>query len=81
MYGSYGGLPYLDLVNCFEYLKDLPGIDLGNAIAAGGSYGGYMINWLNGQPLGRKVCTSSHVLLLRLCPVRCSGIFYGSGVL
>ena len=38
-----------------EYLRSLPYIDMENAIAAGADYGGYMMNWINGQPLGRKV--------------------------
>ena len=33
----------------------MPNLDLDNAVAAGGSYGGYMMNWIQGQPLGRKV--------------------------
>jgi len=41
-----------------EYLKTIPYIDVDRAVAAGGSYGGYMMNWINGNPLGRKVGTS-----------------------
>ncbi|KAI4866235.1 prolyl oligopeptidase [Hypoxylon rubiginosum] len=51
---SWGGRPYDDLVNCMEYLKQVPYIDTNNAIAAGGSYGGYMMNWIQGHPLGRR---------------------------
>jgi hypothetical protein len=42
-------------VNCFEHVKDMPGIDIENAVAAGASYGGYMMNWIQGQEFGRKV--------------------------
>lgn len=55
IYGSWGGYPYKDLEKCFEYLQGLPNLDLENAVAAGGSYGGYMMLWLQGQELGRKV--------------------------
>lgn len=55
VYGSWGGRPYQDLVNCMEYLKNIPYIDLDRAVAAGGSYGGYMICWINGNSLARKV--------------------------
>ncbi|KAI1779691.1 prolyl oligopeptidase [Hypoxylon cercidicola] len=51
---NWGGRPYDDLVNCMEYLKQVPYIDTNNAIAAGGSYGGYMMNWIQGNPLGRR---------------------------
>ncbi|KAI1208791.1 dipeptidyl peptidase [Annulohypoxylon truncatum] len=52
---EWGGRPYNDLVNAFEYIKDnIPYIDTTNAVALGASYGGYMINWVQGHPLGRK---------------------------
>ncbi|KAB5580827.1 Alpha/Beta hydrolase protein [Coniochaeta sp. 2T2.1] len=52
---EWGGRPYNDLVNCFEWIADnLPYVDTGNAVALGASYGGYMINWIQGHPLGRK---------------------------
>lgn len=45
----------MDLVKCVEHLGSMPNLDLDNAVAAGASYGGYMMNWIQGQPLGRKV--------------------------
>ncbi|OIW35372.1 hypothetical protein CONLIGDRAFT_55181 [Coniochaeta ligniaria NRRL 30616] len=52
---EWGGRPYNDLVNCFEWIVDnMPYVDTGNAVALGASYGGYMINWIQGHPLGRK---------------------------
>ncbi|KAI1455700.1 dipeptidyl peptidase [Annulohypoxylon moriforme] len=52
---EWGGRPYNDLVNAFEYIEDnIPYIDTNNAVALGASYGGYMINWIQGHPLGRK---------------------------
>lgn len=38
-----------------EYLQDMPNLDLENAVAAGGSYGGYMMLWMMGHSLSRKV--------------------------
>ncbi|KAM7205808.1 Alpha/Beta hydrolase fold [Naviculisporaceae sp. PSN 640] len=53
--GDWGGKPYNDLVNAFEYIADnLPYVDTERAVALGASYGGYMINWIQGHPLGRK---------------------------
>ena len=53
---NWGGLPYEDLVNGFEYIKDnLSYVDTDRAVALGASYGGYMMNWINGHPLGRKL--------------------------
>jgi dipeptidyl aminopeptidase/acylaminoacyl peptidase len=53
--GQWGGRPYEDLENCFEYIKkNMSFVDTDNAIAAGGSYGGYMANWIQGNPFGRK---------------------------
>ncbi|KAI2640543.1 dipeptidyl peptidase [Hypomontagnella submonticulosa] len=52
---DWGGRPYNDLVNCFEHIADnISYIDTTNAVALGASYGGYMINWIQGHPLGRK---------------------------
>ncbi|KAI0022161.1 prolyl oligopeptidase [Xylariomycetidae sp. FL0641] len=52
---DWGGRPYRDLENCFEYIeKNMAYVDTGNAVALGASYGGYMINWIQGHPLGRK---------------------------
>ncbi|KAI6093825.1 dipeptidyl peptidase [Hypoxylon rubiginosum] len=52
---DWGGRPYNDLENCFEHIADnLPYVDTTNAVALGASYGGYMINWIQGHPLGRK---------------------------
>lgn len=52
---NWGGRPYLDLVKGFEYIEaNLPYIDTSRAVALGASYGGYMVNWIQGHPLGRK---------------------------
>ncbi|KAG5944958.1 hypothetical protein E4U53_006782 [Claviceps sorghi] len=52
---NWGGNPYKDLVLCFEHLeKNVDYIDTSRAVALGASYGGYMINWIQGHPLGRK---------------------------
>ena len=54
---NWGGDPYEDLVACFEHLETRPDfkfVDTDNAVALGASYGGYMMNWINGHPLGRK---------------------------
>lgn len=32
----------------------MPEVDMSRAVALGASYGGYMINWLNGHDLGRR---------------------------
>lgn len=43
--GDWGGKPYNDLVNAFEYIADhLPYVDINRAVALGASYGGYMIS-------------------------------------
>jgi pre-mRNA-splicing helicase BRR2 len=52
---SWGGLPYEDLVKGFEYIEsELEFVDTEKAVALGASYGGYMMNWIQGHPLGRK---------------------------
>lgn len=52
---SWGGLPYEDLVQGFNYIKEnLDFVDTNRAVALGASYGGYMMNWIQGHPLGRE---------------------------
>jgi len=52
---QWGGRPYIDLVKGFEYIEaNLPYVDTTRAVALGASYGGYMVNWIQGHPLGRK---------------------------
>ena len=52
---SWGGLPYEDLVNGFNYIRENLGyVDTSRAVALGASYGGYMMNWIQGHPLGRE---------------------------
>ncbi|MCJ1421720.1 hypothetical protein MMC32_008086 [Xylographa parallela] len=52
---NWGGAPYTDLEACMAHIAtDMPYVDLTRAVALGASYGGYMINWMNGHPLGRK---------------------------
>lgn len=56
---NWGGRPYEDLVACWDYLASssspLKGnLDLDNAVALGASYGGFMVNWIQGHDLGRR---------------------------
>jgi dipeptidyl aminopeptidase/acylaminoacyl peptidase len=52
---DWGGRPYVDHVRGFSYIQStLPYVDTKRSVAFGMSYGGFMINWMNGQPLGRE---------------------------
>ncbi|KAL6710353.1 Dipeptidyl-peptidase 5 [Coniothyrium glycines] len=53
--GNWGGYPYEDLVNAWNYVNEnFHDVDTENGIEAGASYGGYMTNWIQGHELGRK---------------------------
>ncbi|QJW97234.1 S9 family peptidase [Frigoriglobus tundricola] len=43
--GDWGGKCYRDLVAGLEYVEKLPYVDKDRIAAAGGSFGGYMMNW------------------------------------
>jgi dipeptidyl aminopeptidase/acylaminoacyl peptidase len=43
---DWGGRPYRDLMTGVDWLSALPYVDSGRMLAAGGSYGGYMVNWI-----------------------------------
>ncbi|MBI1937815.1 MAG: S9 family peptidase [Ignavibacteriales bacterium] len=48
--GDWGGKVYTDLMNAYDYaLANYKFIDPLNTFAAGASYGGYMINWIEGH--------------------------------
>lgn len=52
---SIGSYPYDDLVKGWEYVRDhFDFIDTDHSVAAGASYGGFMMNWIQGSSLGRK---------------------------
>ncbi len=48
--GDWGGKVYTDLMNAYDYaIENFKFIDSKNTFAAGASYGGYMINWIEGH--------------------------------
>jgi len=47
---DWGGKVYIDLMNTYDYaVEKFNFIDENNTFAAGASYGGYMINWIEGH--------------------------------
>lgn len=47
--GDWGGKPYDDIIATADYVGNLPYADKDRIVAAGGSYGGYMIDWILGH--------------------------------
>jgi dipeptidyl aminopeptidase/acylaminoacyl peptidase len=59
--GDWGGKPLEDLkLGLAAALKQFPWLDGNEACALGGSYGGYMINWIAGQWPDRFKCLVTH---------------------
>jgi dipeptidyl aminopeptidase/acylaminoacyl peptidase len=59
--GDWGGKPFEDLkLGLAAALKQYPWLDGDQVCALGGSYGGYMINWIAGQWPDRFKCLVSH---------------------
>ncbi len=53
--GHWGDRPLEDLEKGLAAaLQRYPWLDADRVVAAGASYGGYMINWMHGQPFGKK---------------------------
>lgn len=46
---DWGGKPFDDLMAVADYVAKLPYVDADRMAAAGGSYGGYMIDWMLGH--------------------------------
>ncbi len=58
--GDWGGQPYEDIMKGLDYvLSTYPYLDKTRVGAAGASYGGYMIDWIEGQT-DRFACLVSH---------------------
>ncbi|KAF8169251.1 Alpha/Beta hydrolase protein [Pholiota molesta] len=48
---DWGGKPFTDMINGWKYaLNAYPEIDADRAVAAGASWGGYAVNWIQGHP-------------------------------
>lgn len=47
--GDWGGRAYEDIMATTDYVANLPYIDRDRMVAAGASYGGYMIDWILGH--------------------------------
>jgi dipeptidyl aminopeptidase/acylaminoacyl peptidase len=59
--GDWGGKPFEDLkLGLAAALKQYPWLDGDHVCALGGSYGGYMMNWIAGQWPDRFKCLVSH---------------------
>ncbi|KAE8151053.1 Alpha/Beta hydrolase protein [Aspergillus avenaceus] len=53
--GRWGERPYVDLEKGFDYIENnLDYVDTTRAVALGASYGGFMVNWIQGHPFGRR---------------------------
>jgi dipeptidyl aminopeptidase/acylaminoacyl peptidase len=58
--GDWGGKPYEDCMLAVDYILDLyPYLNPDRIGALGASYGGYMINWINGHTKRFK-CLVNH---------------------
>ena len=59
--GDWGGMVFEDLMKGVDFVvAKYPYIDGTRLAAAGGSYGGYMVNWMASQSKGRFKCLISH---------------------
>jgi dipeptidyl aminopeptidase/acylaminoacyl peptidase len=47
--GDWGGRPYDDIMATADYVQNLSYVDKDRVVAAGASYGGYMIDWILGH--------------------------------
>lgn len=56
---DWGGKCYEDIMAFLDHAKKIKGVDANNACAMGGSFGGYMANWIEGHT-DRFKCLISH---------------------
>jgi dipeptidyl aminopeptidase/acylaminoacyl peptidase len=59
--GDWGGKCYRDLVAGLDYVEKLPYVDRDRIGAAGGSFGGYMMNWFAVNDIAKRFkCMMTH---------------------
>jgi dipeptidyl aminopeptidase/acylaminoacyl peptidase len=56
--GDWGGKAYDDIMAVADTVASLPYVDANRMVAAGGSYGGYMVDWLLGHTTRFKALVS-----------------------
>ena len=57
---DWAGRPFQDLLNLITHLESVPFLDQSKAVIAGGSYGGFLISWMFGHEIIKKVrCVQS----------------------
>jgi dipeptidyl aminopeptidase/acylaminoacyl peptidase len=64
-YGEWGNEPYTDLMAALEHAVERPDLDGSRVAAMGGSFGGYMANWIAGHT-DRFRCIVTHASLWAL---------------
>ena len=64
-WGQWGGTPYTDLMAVTDHVEARPDIDAERTTAMGGSYGGYLANWVAGHT-DRFRCLVTHASLWSL---------------
>jgi dipeptidyl aminopeptidase/acylaminoacyl peptidase len=64
-WGAWGDAPYTDLMAVTDAAQERPDIDADRTAAMGGSFGGYMANWIAGHT-GRFAAIVSHASLWTL---------------
>jgi len=47
--GDWGGRVYTDIMATADYMSNLPYVEREQMVAAGGSYGGYLVDWILGH--------------------------------
>ncbi len=62
---DWGGKVFIDIMSGVEHAARFPFVDSTRVAAAGGSYGGYMVNWINGNS-GRFDALVSHAGIFNL---------------
>jgi dipeptidyl aminopeptidase/acylaminoacyl peptidase len=56
--GDWGGRVYTDIMAIADYMSNLPYVDRDRMAAAGGSYGGYLVDWILGHTTRFKALVS-----------------------
>ncbi|MEC3980288.1 S9 family peptidase [Amycolatopsis sp. H20-H5] len=64
-WGEWGAAPYTDLMSITDTAEERPDIDAGRTAAIGGSYGGYLANWIAGHT-GRFSAIVTHASIWAL---------------
>ncbi len=77
--GDWGGMDYQDIISLKDYMDEVPWVDKDRTYVTGGSYGGFMTNWIVGHTHRFRAAVTQRSISNMYTKYGCSDIgWYGN---